>query len=416
MTRVLVTGLLGLILVSSGGCRSLNRDLVIRVLPKALARQSRGSWVASGKYVLTDSNLQKTTFEGTVETEDVNVIYQFGLKEQARYIANQINDLTSHIESTTGLKICYSTRVYLLRQERIPENYEIRFKNEPGIFTMPLFVSAGDESCQAIILRNVGYPELLAHEIVEMSLIFHKPPGVVLPDVAGELLFLKPKMLNYTRWFREGFAEYAGFLAQQIVPSDSPDEYSTMNLTVLSSPFSALSSVGRKLFSWHSYSRPVVKNEYYDAALGLFLLITDSFGTDAVKNIVDQMNELDYLDGPDLINAVNRALNTDIEDLVADFRFPDIGCKLIPLTRTIALNEDLHVEQGLYTSAVEPNTLADRAGIKNKDVILKVGDKTVKNNLEFEWTLLKLLNRRIVDITIWRKDEGQIVIKLPLTN
>jgi hypothetical protein len=411
-----VFGLLSFFLVLSGGCRSFNRDLVIRFLPKALAKQSQGKWVASGKYVLTDSNLQKTTFEGTVETEDANVIYQFGMEEQARHIANQINDLTSHIESSTGLKICYSTRVYLLRQERIPENYEIRFKSEPGIFTMPLFVSAGDESCQAIVQRNLGYPELLTHEIVEMSLIFHKPPGVVLPDVEGELFFLKPKMLNYTRWFREGFAEYAGVLAHQMVRYKPSDEYSTVNLVVLSSPFSALESVGGKLFKWHSYSRPVVKNEYYDAALGLFLLIADRFGTDALKDIVAQMNELDYLDGPDLINVVNRALDTDIEELVANFHFPDIGCKLTLLTRAIVLNEDLNVKQGLYTSAVEPNSLADSAGIKKKDVIMKIGDEPVRNNLQFERILLRLLDRRTVDITIWRKGEGLMVVELPLTN
>jgi hypothetical protein len=411
-----VTGLLGLILILSGGCRSLNKDLVIRVLPKALARQSRWSFVASGKYVLTDSNLQKTTFEGTVETEDANVIYQFGLEEQARQIADQINELTSHIESSAGLKIRYATRVYLLRQERIPENYEIRFKSEPGIFTMPLFVSAGDESCHAIVERNLGYPELLAHEIVEMSLIFHKPPGVVLPDVEGELFFLKPKMLNYTRWFREGFAEYAGVLAHQIVRSRPPDEYSTVNLVVLSSPFSVLSSVGRKLFRWHQYSGPINKDEYYDAALGLFLLITDKFGTDAVKDIVAQMNNFDYLDGRDLINCVNKALNTDVEVLVENFHFPDIGCKLTPLTRATVLNEDLNVTQGLYASAVEPNSLANRAGIKDKDVILKLGDEPVLNNLQFERILLKLLDRRTVDITIWRKDDGRMVIEMPLKN
>ncbi len=416
MRRMLVAGLLGLILVLSGGCRSLNRDLVIRCMPKTLEGQSQGNWVASGKYVLNDSNLQKTTFEGTVETEDANVIYQFGLEEQARQIANQINDLTSHIESSTGLKIRYATRVYLLRQERIPENYEIRFKNEPGFFTMPLFVSADDESFEAIVLRNVGYPELLAHEIVEMSLIFHKPPGVVLPDVEGEMFFLKPKMLNYTRWFREGFAEYAGFLARQMVGSRPPDEYSSMNLVFLSGPFSSLSSVGRKLFRWHQYSGQINKDEYYDAALGLFLLIVDRFGTDALKDIITQVNELDYLDGPDLINAVNRALNTDIEELVTNFCFPDIGCKLSPLTRATALNEDLNVKQGLYVSDIEPNSLADRAGFKNKDVVLNVGDETVRNNLRFELILLELLDRRTVDLTIWRKDEGQTVIELPLKN
>jgi hypothetical protein len=414
MRRMLAAGLLSLILASGGGCRSLNRDLVIRCMPKTLEGQSQGNWVASGKYVLTDSNLQKTTFEGTVETEDANVIYQFGLKEQASQIANQINDLTSHIESSTGLKICYSTRVYLLRQERIPENYEIRFKNEPGIFTMPLFVSAGDESCQSIIERNVGYPELLAHEIAEMSLIFHKPPGVVLPDVEGEMFFLKPKLLNYTRWFREGFAEYAGFLAHKMVRSEPLDEYSSVNLVVLSSPFSALSSVGKKLFRWHQYSGQINNDEYYDAALGLFLLIVDRFGTDAIKNIITHVNELDYLDGPDLINSVNQALNTNIEELVSNFGFPDIGCDLSPLTRATALNEDLNVKQGLYASAVEPNGLADRAGIKNKDVILKVGDKTVQNNLQFERILLRMLDHRTVDITIWRKDQGQMSIELPL--
>ncbi len=416
MRRMLVAGLLSLILVSSGGCRSFNKSSVKRSLPKALARQSQVSWVASGKYVLNDSNLRKTTFEGTVETEDANVVYQFGLEKQARHIANQINDLTSHIESSTGLKIRYSTRVYLLRRDWIPENYELSFKNEPGIFTIPLFVSAADESCQAIVRRNLGYPEMLAHELVEMSLIFHKPPGVVLPDVAGKIFFLKTKMLNYTRWFREGFAEYAAVLAHQMVRSEPSDEYSTRNLVVLSSPFSALNSIGRNLFRWHQYSRPVLNNEYYDAALGLFLLITDRFGTDAVKDIVAQMNELDYLDGRDLINAVNQTLNTDIEELVANFRFPDIGWSLSPMTKATALNEDLNVKQGLYTSAVEPNSLADRAGIKKKDVILKVGDETVRNNLEFERALLRLLDRQAVDITIWRKDEGRKVIELPLTN
>jgi hypothetical protein len=413
---MLVAGLLGLILVLSYGCRSLNKDLMERIWPKALAFQSQGSFVASNKYVLTDSNLRKTTFEGTVETEDANVIYQFGLKGQAEYIANQINDLTSHIEDSTGLKIFYSTRVYLLRQERIPENYEIRFKNEPGIFTMPLFVSASSESCEAIIEQNKGYPNGLAHELVEMSLIFHKPPGTVLPDVEGEWFFLKLKMLNYTRWFREGFAEYAGVLAHRMVRSDLSGEYPTMNLTVCSSPFSSLSRVGRKLFKWHQYSRRVINDEYYDAALGLFLLIADMFGTDALKDIVDQMNELDYLDGPDLINAVNKALNTDVEELVANFHFPDIGLSLSPLTKATALNEDLNVKQGLYASAVEPNSLADKAGIKKKDVVLKVGDETVRNNLEFEGALLRLLDRRTVDITIWREGEEQLVIELPLKN
>jgi hypothetical protein len=281
---------------------------------------------------------------------------------------------------------------------------------------MPLFVSAGSESCEAIIEQNTRYPNALAHELVEMSLIFHKPPGTVLPDVEGELFFLKLKMLNYTRWFREGFAEYAGVLAHQMVRSELSGEYPTVNLNVCSSPFSSLSRVGSKLFKWHQYSRRAINDEYYDAALGLFLLIADRFGTGSLKDIVDQMNELDYLDGPDLINTVDKALNTDVEELVANFHFPDIGLSLSPLTKATALNEDLNVKQGLYASAVEPNSLADRAGIKNKDVILKVGDEAVQNNLQFERILLRLLDRRTVDITIWRKDEGQMVIELPLKN
>jgi hypothetical protein len=375
----------------------------------------QASWNAKDTYKLTDSKLKEITFDGTVEVEDVNVSYPYGLQKQADYIASQINDSISSIESSTGLEICYGAKVYLLRFEEIPQSYEMNFKSEPNNFCLPLFVEAGNESCEAIISQNTVYPGMFMHELAEMSLFLHNGPGVVLPDAKWEKLFLKANILNYTRWFREGFASYAGFLALEMIRSDINCQYHTASRKTHSYPFSSLDKVGKDLFRWHQYSDDNLNRDYYNAALGLFLVIRDRFGESTIKEIILKIKKQDYLDGLDLVEISNATLNTDIKELADSFYFPETGLKMKPLALAMALNEGLDITGGLFVTTVESNSPADAAGIKEKDVIVRVNNKPVHNNLDFELSIFESMEQSSADILINRREVGEVIAELKLT-
>jgi len=366
------------------------------------------------RYRLDDERLHQMTFEGAAEVEDVNVTYQAGLEPQAECLAEQIDGLVGDVESSLGVDICLCTKVYLLRVDVTPTSSEMSFKSEPNCFVMPLFVRAGDESCQAIAAANSIYPSVFMHELAEMSLVFHDGPGVVLPDAAGQVLMFRPKLLNYTRWFREGFANYAGYLAYLELRPQIEDRYPSVDWGVYTDPFSSLAKVGDGLFKWHNYSPNRLNGDYYSAALGLFLLICDEFGQDSISRIIEQMQKEDYLDGKDLIRIVNDVLGTDIERLVREFRFPEIGWKTTMLTRAVVLNEGLDVGRGVLITEVDPNGPAHEAGLTRGDTIVKVNDHPIQNELDLELAIYDSLDAGVADVTVWRKDGGEETIGLRL--
>ena len=415
MRRTFPLVLLVLSLAVMSGCQGVSKELTRRVVyTKSSHPRGQFNWETQQTYYLTDSKLHKMAFEGTIEIQDVNVSYQHGLEEQARCIADQINHLISHIEDATALHLRYGVKVYLLRVERVPQNIRMHFKMDCNDFIQPLFVQAGDESCEAVTSYNELYPTILAHEITEMSLIFAKDGGVVLPDVEGQLFLLTGRLLNYTRWFREGLGDYAAYLAYGMT---SPKLEAVPKHGVGGRrPFSSLRKVGKDLFRWHQYSPSRLDSNYYDAALGLFLVLTDRFGQDAVRRVMLEVRKQRYLNGADLIAIINRTLKTDVEKLVEDFYFPQIGLTTAGLTKTIARNEDIEIEEGLFVETVEPNSLSDRAGFKGKDVILRIGGKPIRNNLDFELAVFEFLEEQNAQVTIWRKGVGETPIKLRLTN
>lgn len=404
--KVLLAVLLASHLAPVVGCRVINKEItkiIYQKKPKESIWHSSAMW----KYTLTKSQMQEIDFASSVSIEDVNVHYQQGLEAQADYIANKTIELLSEVEKKTGVQISFGTRIYLLRLDEFPQSFDIEMKGDPNEFCQPLFVEAGNESCEAIISKNWTYPGLLTHELVECSLIFPEHGGRILIDPHWSWLLFSGNYRNYTRWFREGFANYAGYLTSEIISQD---------MDLFQQPFSSLNKVGKKLFSWHQYSNDKLNHDYYNAALGLFLLIRDQFGEEAIREIIDEIKKQEYLDGVDLIKLTNQILNTDIKKLVENFHFPEIGLKTQPLKPATALNEGLDVTDGLFIIAVEPNSPADNANIKKKDVILKINGKPIKNNLDFELAIFELMQQQSVEVLLWRKEQQQITTELRLEN
>jgi hypothetical protein len=123
-------------------------------------------------------------------------------------------------------------------------------------------------------------------------------------------------------------------------------------------PSSALQTIGDSVFSWTRYSQTRQTGDYHNAALGLFLLIREEFGEQAIR---------------DLIDIVNRIIIADVRARVRAFTFPHVGLELTPVTPSLVLNESLDVKQGLFVKSVEASGMGDRAGLKKKDVFTALG-------------------------------------------
>ena len=120
---------------------------------------------------------------------------------------------------------------------------------------------------------------------------------------------------------------------------------------------SPLSAIGARLFSWPQSSRSNHEKQYYNAALGLFLLVADRFGEQAVRDIMTEVTTRHAVDRRDLLKIANRVIGTDIRTLAAEFHFPETGLQLQRLTPALALNHGITTENGLFIVSVEPNRM-----------------------------------------------------------
>ncbi|RPJ39620.1 MAG: PDZ domain-containing protein [Planctomycetaceae bacterium] len=365
--------------------------------------------------MLTDKALLDVEFEGSRHAGDTVVRYQRGLGDQAQCIADKTAALLDTIRQRTGAVITTRSTIYLLRFDQQPQDFSISLTSQPDEFLLPLFIQAGQESCEAIVAQSRSYPYLLVHELVETSLV-RKAGGSVLPDLSWGAPGLTMHLNNYTRWFRDGFANYAGYIAYETVAAEIPSEKKLYQQEALlhTEPFSSLAQVGDRLFSWPQSSRMELERMYYNAALGLFLVIADRFGEPAIRDIMHEIAQRRSTNGRDLIEITNRVLQTDVKQLARGFDFPRFGAHVEQMTLALALNRGVEPHAGLFVLAVPSGSPAARVGLREKDVIVAVGDTPVANHLDFELGIFKVRSQRIVPLTIQRAGVGTLTLDLPL--
>jgi hypothetical protein len=391
------------------GCRAVHRGMTERILGRGKPQGGRMHYGASGKrYTLDDKGLKDVAFEGSFTSGGtVRVDYPKGLYRQAESLADMTADLVGRVQERLGVTIRTKCHMYLLRVDEIPQNAEVDIAVEPNEFPMPLFVKVGDESAQAILAQNRTYPYVLLHELVETSVTRGLGGGPVLPDVQGGMAGLRGTLNNYTRWFREGLANYAGYVACAITATRLVGRQGHTH------PFSALHAIRGRLFSWSQYARTPQEGDCYSAALGVFLLIREEFGEQAIRDIVAEVARRQSVDGRDLIDIVNHVIGGDIEARVTAFTFPRVDAELAPVTAALALNEELDVTQGLFVESVEPNGWAARAGLKEKDVMTAVHSAACNDPLDFELSLFRTRTLPSVSLTVHRRDAGVLTLVFP---
>ena len=403
-------------IVWAAGCRAINKGISEAVLDRKEPERWQVHYGSRVHYLLNDTTMKEVEFEGSLTAGDTTVRYQRGLADQAQCIADKTTDLLGKVQERIGVTISTRTTIYLLRFDDRPQDFDVMFNAEPNELPLPMFVQVGSESCEDVLLQNRGYPYMVVHELVETSLAAGRKNGVVLPDPSWGMLGVAMHVNNYTRWFREGLANYAGYVAYEAISDEIPSSrrlpYRQMLLHT--NPFSSLAQVGDKLFSWVQSSRTAQERTYYNAALGLFLLIEDTYGQKAIRDIVNELATHRALDGHDLLQIANRVLGADVRRLARDFRLPEIGVELERLTPAAALNSGMDIQEGLLVRSLEKDGPAAQAGLQEKDVVTAIDGAALGNNLDFDLALFKVRNQPSVPLTVQRKDAGTLTIELPL--
>jgi len=399
----------------SAGCHAINKGITESVLARDTPHEWTIRYAGRLQYTLTNDVLLNVEFEGSRNAGDTVVRYQRGLGDQAQCLAEKTAALLAAVHQRTGVTIRTRRTIYLLRFDQQPQDFTIHLASEPNEFLLPLFVAVGHESCDAIVAQSRSYPYLLVHELVETSLV-GKSGGSVLPDLAWGLPGLQMHVNNYTRWFRDGFANYAGFVAYEIAAGEVPSAKKLYRQEALihTEPFSCLAQVGGDLFSWSQSGKAELDRAYYNAALGLFLLIADTFGEQAIRDVIHEIAQRRAVNGRDLIEITDRVLGDDVRQLAKEFKFPQVGAEVELMTPALALNKGVEPHAGLLVQAVPVGGLAKRAGLKEKDVIIAVGDTPVANRLDFELGLFKARKAKSVSLTVRRIGTGALTLHLPL--
>ncbi len=409
---LLALGVLGL----AAGCRTVNKGLTESVLERTPSREWRVHYASRVQYTLTNDTLLEVEYAGTRDADGTLVRYPWGMADQAQCIADATAGLLRQVEQRTGVIIATRSTLYLLRFDHRPQDFNIVLTAEPNELPLPLFFTVGQDSCEAILARSRSFPYLLMHELVETSLAGGANGARVLPDLAWGLPGLQVHVNNYTRWFREGMANYAGYLAYEAFARALPTELrlAYRDALVHTSPFSSLAEFGDRLFSWPQSSDVDAERLGYNAALGLFLLIADTHGEQAIRDIMRELAGRQVVDGPDLIALANRVLGSDIRQLAGDFTFPKFDIEAEPMTPALALNRGLELREGLVVVSTPDKSVARRVGLRPKDVITAVGDVAVGGPLDFELGVFKARRQESVPLTVQRVGAGALTLELPL--
>lgn len=378
--------------------------------------------------LLTDKNDIET-----ISHKNFKTYYPIGMQDIASQCAKQLSRQLAYVQSVTGLEPAFTKfNLYIKSVDRTSPNDVWAFLESRDTFGVVLYVEPRDESYEAIVAKNFWYPCSVMHEIAECSLI-QLQNDRRWKSFGG----VQKEEFHYTRWFRDGFAEYAGFLAYQMTVFDSSfskDKYpiGTYRMDISNHPFSSLNRVGIDLFQWHQhYKDPVASRnslspnlphpgnrniDYYSAALGLFLVIEDKYGRKAIKEIMQKISKLKKGDGEAVKSVVNEILDTDIMELVSDFYFPKTGLYMNEYWTgyTPDAPPNLPIKEGLYVLLVDPNSPAQRAGIRKGDVIINLDDEYTVTNLDFELALYKRRDNESVKVGVWRKGKGNFTVEMIL--
>ncbi len=84
---------------------------------------------------------------------------------------------------------------------------------------------------------------------------------------------------------------------------------------------------------------------------------------------------------------------------------PALGLEAVSLTPQVAYANGLPIERGALVIRVQPDGLAERAGLQPDDVVIAVAGKPVKDLHHFHESLGRRRRGEVVEMAVWRASQ-----------
>lgn len=365
---------------------------------------------------------RKLRFAGEVTARRVSAKYQEGLADQAARLVTFTDAVLSETEQELGLTVGGRLELLALAVERRPSSYRVKLRGTGAAYRAAVFLTPQDAAGETPPEPYLHDLFIIVHELVETTLVDARPRRAF-----NDFWYGPYRVRNYTRWFRDGYANYAAYVAMQAARRRLGDRWPA-GLSeaegIRAGPFSSLKRFGFSLFRWDQFSniRPSLlglrlsivydegTNERYAAATGLFLLIERRFGREAIRRITDEAAKLDYPDGDALVFTCNRVLGTDVRRLHETLAWPDLGLRMHQANLAGR-------GTGVVVESVQPGELADRAGVEPNDLITSVNGRPIRDLTEFELALYDGPHREAAEIVVrhvpWN-ERPPVTLRIPL--
>jgi len=244
---------------------------------------------------------------------------------------------------------------------------------------------------------------LITHELFEMHLINPKEL-LVMGDFSGNVSFIRFTLKYHTRWFRDGLANYFAYQANRSFRRQAAKaNLKPGTLQFIENPkqpLSELAKVKDKVFDWNQNS----STDYYDAATGLFFLIEQRHGPEAITAIINELPKVKFPDGKALLKMIRQITGTDLRQQARTFQFPELG-----------LETQLDTEGRCEIQNVAPNSWAAKANLQRGDLLLEANTSPLGSRTDLEMQVLKALedgNR--LSLIFSRNGERHVTEPLPL--
>jgi hypothetical protein len=383
------------------GCLAPGKATVQRNAAKNKATWNfTGTWFPNGSrppLVLNDNNLPPF-LAGDVTNGCVRVSYATGIEAQAALLARLADHSLACAQEQTGMTIPSQPHIYLLHLPGEPRRLEYTLSMPRGPTIMPWLMFLTNASAATMA---VNYPHdgdlvsdlreapmsifLITHELYEINLVNPRNP-LAMGDLRMGWGGLRWTYQYHTRWFREGFASYAGYCAEkdsrrqlaQLRADKSSASSAVYFPRPFDQPFSKLAKVKTDLFKWDQDSSATLQEDYYPATLGLFLLIEQRHGSEAIRNVVAALPTLPHPDGKAILRLFQQKIGVNLKTMVKDFTFPDFGLRL--------------KEAGAGTLkiiSVQPASPAAQAGLATNDLIREVNGHATAGPFDYEWQVMR---------------------------
>jgi len=349
----------GIVLIA--GCGPIMRELQFANVRTGLFPMSMDLSMGHGK-IDARKLMKAQTYAGFVERGNVIVHYPAGMSALAAGVAFVVDRAEAEIRERTGVTWAFKPTVYLVPVRDVSEGFRLRIPLRKGrALDLPMLMLPGGKP-----FPMPEWSRLIGHEITEASMLASLSRREL---VLGDYCLWGSGLVNETRWFRDGVAEYAGDILNKHLfggrYQPSPHIYGE------------LSRVRDGLLDWHNCAAKVGPDACYLASLGLVQELVNRFGPDLIARIMTAASEERYINGSALMRAVRKVTGLDLAEFLRDYQTTWLGMDLRDTAAAPSVPFLTTERNAVKIARVYPGSPADKWKLRPGDVILSADDRPV---------------------------------------